>query len=250
MANPIQLEELSTDNWIRLAEINHESFRFKWVANQIQKLGEQGSSKVLLDVGCGTQPFKNLILENGIEYLSQDFGKYEGDNTFFGLHNSEKPKDSIDFICDILEIPEKRQFDIVLCTEVFEHVPDPAKALEKLLKLVSTSGVLIVTVPGSSWTHQAPYYFSSGLSPYWFEHHSSKLDATVVNGVILGDLHWQVSQAMGALEAGSNKNLLRLIGKLYRKYLLKKGGSLSKNCPAFYAPVSQVLVCIRPKEKS
>ena len=159
MANPIQLEELSTDNWIRLAEINHESFRFKWVANQIQRLGEQGSSKVLLDVGCGTQPFKNLILENGIEYLSQDFGKYEGDNTFFGLHNSEKPKDSIDFICDILEIPEKRQFDIVLCTEVFEHVPDPAKALEKLLKLVSTSGVLIVTVPGSSWTHQAPYYF-------------------------------------------------------------------------------------------
>jgi len=31
-------------------------------------------------------------------------------------------------------------------------------------------GTLIITVPIMSLAHQAPFWFHSGLTPYWFEH--------------------------------------------------------------------------------
>jgi hypothetical protein len=37
--------------------------------------------------------------------------------------------------------------------------------------------------------HQAPYWFSAGLSPYWFTEHSSRNQLQVMNCHILGNFY-------------------------------------------------------------
>jgi 2-polyprenyl-3-methyl-5-hydroxy-6-metoxy-1,4-benzoquinol methylase len=43
--------------------------------------------------------------------------------------------------------PLDEQFDVVLCTEVLEHLEHPAEALQNLARLISAGGVLVLTVP-------------------------------------------------------------------------------------------------------
>lgn len=49
-------------------------------------------------------------------------------------------------VADIYQ-PVSDQYDVVLCTEVLEHLENPAAALQNLLAARAPSGVLIVTVP-------------------------------------------------------------------------------------------------------
>ncbi len=79
-------------------------------------------------------------------------------------------------ICDITAIPEPdKSFDAVLCTEVLEHVPDPAQALRELSRLLKPGGVLLLTAPFCSIAHFTPYHFSTGFSRYWYETHLAGL---------------------------------------------------------------------------
>jgi hypothetical protein len=48
-------------------------------------------------------------------------------------------------------------------------------------------GGLLITVPLSSRIHQAPYFFSSGLSPYWFERHGNSSNFRVEYIYVVGD---------------------------------------------------------------
>jgi trans-aconitate methyltransferase len=59
-------------------------------------------------------------------------------------------------------------FDLVICSEVLEHIPDDALAATRLFELLSPSGVAVVTVPGGKMSafdkvigHQRHYTPSS-----------------------------------------------------------------------------------------
>lgn len=45
------------------------------------------------------------------------------------------------------------RFDLVVCSEVLEHLADDALALERLERLLAPGGCLIVTVPGGKMSH-------------------------------------------------------------------------------------------------
>jgi 2-polyprenyl-3-methyl-5-hydroxy-6-metoxy-1,4-benzoquinol methylase len=42
---------------------------------------------------------------------------------------------------------EAHSFDICICTEVLEHIPDPSRAVNELKRLTRPGGLMIVTVP-------------------------------------------------------------------------------------------------------
>jgi SAM-dependent methyltransferase len=129
------------------------------------------SEQKVLDVGAGLQPYKPIIEELGYTYFSHDFSGIKPDPTVYpGLQDKSWAYPEQTYICDILDLPTEQFFDVVLCTEVLEHVPDPVGALKKIEELLSPEGYLILTVPLNSLIHQAPYYFSSGLSPYFFKY--------------------------------------------------------------------------------
>ncbi len=86
---------------------------------------------------------------------------------------------NVDFVCDIHDVSSMPQtfFDVIVCTQVLEHVERPEYALRELRKLLKKDGRLICTVPFLAHIHYVPtdyYRFSidaitSALSRAGFE---------------------------------------------------------------------------------
>jgi SAM-dependent methyltransferase len=110
----------------------------------------------------------------------------------------------IDLVSDITEIPAPdASFDVILCSEVLEHVPEPTHALDEFTRLLKPGGVLILTAPFASNVHMAPYHFCSGFSKYWYEHHlplrGFVIETLVANGDWYSVLRQEITR-LGGME--------------------------------------------------
>ena len=140
----------------------NRTFRDRWVREQIKGLKPGGR---VLDVGAGSCPYRELFA--GFEYVSHDFVQLT-DEQLHGRTGYGK----IDVVSTIEAIPvPDASFDVVICTEVLEHVPDPIRAVEEIGRLMRPGGVLLVTAPQRSGLHQVPYHFYGGYTPFWYEKH-------------------------------------------------------------------------------
>jgi SAM-dependent methyltransferase len=167
---------------------SNESYRDEWVKNSIKKYTSSLLPRTALDVGAGQSPYKQFFQDQGFDYYSQDFDLYLPSNTKNpGLQNPEWRYPKHNFVCDVLDIPELPKYDFVICTEVFEHVPDPVALIKKLSSLTKFDGYILITVPFLSLMHQSPYYFSSGLSPFWFEYWGGALNLEICELEVSGD---------------------------------------------------------------
>lgn len=178
---------------LHIKNVINESFRKEWVKKKLTEIIlvsqiSAGTNKIsILDVGAGLSPFKQHIIFLGANYFSHDFNQYDPSGSHSGLHDATWDYPPHDYNCDILRIPEDKQFDVVLCTEVLEHVPDPVSVLTKLFHLTKSNGFIVITVPFLSLKHQAPYWFSSGLSDYWFEYWANHLNLKIIDLNVSGD---------------------------------------------------------------
>lgn len=126
----------------------------------------------ILDAGAGELRFKPDC--DHLQYVAQDFGQYEGTGDE-GLQTGDWDNSRLDIISDITEIPvDDESFDAILCSEVFEHIPDAVAALNEFTRILRPGGILIITAPFASLTHFAPYHFC-GYNKYWYQHHLPKL---------------------------------------------------------------------------
>jgi SAM-dependent methyltransferase len=166
-----------------ITNAENENYRESYIKEWIKSLPK---GLQILDVGAGAMPFKSVLIERGLIYSSHDFELYDGSAKAAGLQNPGWPISGHDIVCDIEELPTG-EFDVVLCTEVLEHVPNPVAALRAISGSVKRGGIVMITVPFSSRMHQAPYWYSAGLSPYWFEKHAANLNLKCEKIVIAGD---------------------------------------------------------------
>ena len=150
-------------------KLNNESIRIEWVKRQLHRL--PGEAK-LLDAGCGGQQYRKFC--NHLNYASQDFAQYTVDETdgfasgLGGEHGYEYGE--LDYIGDIWSIDaETGQFDAILCTEVFEHIPYPNETVVEFARLTKIGGKLILTLPSNCLRHMDPYFFYSGFSNRYLE---------------------------------------------------------------------------------
>jgi SAM-dependent methyltransferase len=160
-----------------------EEYRSKFVQNWISTLVV---GKSVIDVGAGLMPFKEMFLNQGVVYTSHDFEGYVANKDFPGLIETDYCVPPHDLVSDIQDLP-KTKFDYAICTEVLEHVPNPVLALTSVVNSLKRGGIALFTVPLRSQIHQAPYYFSAGLSPYWFQFHAETSGYKIVDCFILGD---------------------------------------------------------------
>jgi ubiquinone/menaquinone biosynthesis C-methylase UbiE len=80
----------------------------------------------------------------------------------------------MNILSDITAMPEPdASFDAIMCIDVFEHLPDPIKAIQEFARLLKPGGHLILTAPFCSLTHFAPYHFYTGFNRYFYETHLS-----------------------------------------------------------------------------
>jgi ubiquinone/menaquinone biosynthesis C-methylase UbiE len=143
------------------------------------------SGSRILDAGAGEQKYKKSCTH--LHYVAQDFDKYDGEGNARGLQTGARNLSNLDIVCDITAIPEPNgAFDVIMCIEVFEHLPDPVAAVREFARLLRPGGQLILTAPFCSLTHYAPYHFYSGFNRYFYEKHLSdygfQVDELVENG--------------------------------------------------------------------
>lgn len=160
---------------IELAGKNTDKIRVEWVINQLQKID---NGKKILDAGAGELKFKKYC--DHLQYFAQDFGQYDGTGDE-ALQTGSWDNTKLDIISDITDIPvEDKSFDVILCTEVLEHLPDAVKALNEFNRILKPGGLLLLTAPFASLTHFAPYHYC-GYNKYWYQYHLENLNFKIID---------------------------------------------------------------------
>jgi len=177
----------------RLTGVNaNEDERNRWLGKTLTSL-PAGSR--LLDAGAGE--LRNKPLCAHLDYVSQDVCQYEGKGDAHGLQTGRWDTSRIDLVCDIAAIPEpNNSFDVILCSEVFEHLPDALRALDEFERLLKPGGKLILTAPFASLVHFAPYHYATGFSRYWYEYHLPSRNLTILELTSNGDWFSYAKQEM------------------------------------------------------
>jgi SAM-dependent methyltransferase len=175
----------------------------------------------VLDVGAGTCPYRPRFAH--CEYVTHDFKAYEGEKLGGGSDYGR-----IDLVSDITAIPAPdASFDVVLCTEVLEHVPEPAAALGEMARLLRPGGRLLVTAPLGSGLHQLPFHYFGGFSPAFYREVAARCGLTVEsitpNGGFFRLMAQEAARAASLLGAGPPAErpppeVLRLLGDLLPRW--------------------------------
>ncbi len=131
-----------------------------WVAKQASLIPVNNA---ILDVGAGSCPYREYF--SHCDYKTQDFTSLLPEQ-LRGCNGYDK----IDYICDATNIPvPNANLDVIICTEVLEHVPEPIKVIYEFSRILKPGGKLLLTAPLGSGIHQEPYHFYGGYTPYWYE---------------------------------------------------------------------------------
>src|SRR5919204_2098197 len=94
----------------------------------------------VLDVGCGDKPYYPFFAGRVTEYVGVDASHPDAD-----LH------------APVENLPvEDASFDLVLCTQVLEHVDDPAAVLRELRRVVKAGGRVLASTHGVQVYHPDP----------------------------------------------------------------------------------------------
>lgn len=116
------------------------------LCDTISVLAEQYQNVRILDAGCGEGFVATLIRERlpDAEFLGIDFSEE-------ALEVAKRNVQYIDFLkADIYKLPFKQKcFDIVLCSEVLEHLEKPDDAVRELMRV--SRGHILITVPHEPW---------------------------------------------------------------------------------------------------
>ncbi len=103
----------------------------------------------VVDLGCGTAPYRNDVLEYADKYIGVDWSN--------SMHDV-KP----DVVADLSKkFPFEDSFaDTLISFQVLEHLPTPQLYLRECHRILKKGGVLLLSVPFQWRVHEAPYdYF-------------------------------------------------------------------------------------------
>jgi SAM-dependent methyltransferase len=129
--------------------------RRKWVAEHASRLP---AGTRVLDVGAGAGQYRPLFAI--CAYKAHDFGQ---ELQTIGHYTP------LDYQSDILAIPvPDESFDVILCTEVLEHVPEPIKAVVEMARVLRPGGLMLLSAPLGCLLHQEPHIYYGGYTPYWY----------------------------------------------------------------------------------
>ncbi len=177
----------SSKNQRTLSEIHgfNQLYRDYWVQKKAKTIPKGAR---VLDVGAGTCPYRSYFVH--CDYKTHDFKKYTGEKlggtTEYG---------AIDFESDITNIPvPDNYFDVILCTEVLEHVPEPIKAIGEIVRILKPDGHLLLTAPLGSGLHQLPYHYYGGFTPEWYKFIANKFNLQIIEIVPNGGFFKLLSQ--------------------------------------------------------
>jgi hypothetical protein len=103
-------------------------------------------AKSVLEVGCANDPFlKHIDWIDHRRCVAPYFVNYDGKNDGKKSKDSSSSNSALQFtMADFNTWEPDRKYDLLVCSQVAEHVPDPGAFVKKL---VSTARTSIISVP-------------------------------------------------------------------------------------------------------
>ena len=204
-------------DWVRQslpgADIDHPHYISLYLLDQwLSGTAIAAAQGVMLDFGCGGQPYKSRFMPHIKQYIGADIASA----------NTIAP--------DILIIPGKAlplpnaSIDTLLSTQTLEHVFDTHAYIGECARLVRPCGALILTAPMQWRQHEVPNdYFrftKYGISSLLHQHGFEVQSMTACGGAyaVLGQMFLSHLHERGIQRRGINKFINRLSLWLDRKY--------------------------------
>jgi SAM-dependent methyltransferase len=118
-----------------------------WLARENERFARTiNPGAVVLDAGAGSQPYRKYFAH--CTYEAADFELVD-------KHYARST-----YVCDLSAIPvENARFDAVVFNQVMEHLPDPARTLSELCRVMKPGGRIACTAPLFYEEHEQPYDF-------------------------------------------------------------------------------------------
>jgi SAM-dependent methyltransferase len=181
-----------------------------WLQSVVRRaLRDTDAPARVIDIGCGEQPLRKLVEAEGGTYVGFDVEQ-----------NAQASVAIIGFIDRALPLPwpdAHHVYDVVLCTEVLEHVADWDVAFMNLRSLVAPSGRVIMTVPFIFPLHMEPFdYFRA--TPHVIEKLAGRHHFVIDEQHKLGNARDVIATALDDVSILPNQSALvpRIVARVLR----------------------------------
>ena len=119
------------------------------IDKRIIELGKVTKNKKVLDLGCGTNKYKKYFMQK---------------NKFIGIDvktsGREINQKTPDVFYDGKKLPfNDGNFDLIICTEVLEHVENFELVVSEIFRSLKRNGSAVITMPFITAEHEIPYDF-------------------------------------------------------------------------------------------
>jgi SAM-dependent methyltransferase len=122
---------LGRPNWVIRAPLR------AWIEAE----AKEAQAARVLDVGCGYKPYEPLFAPWAESYVGVDSGEHSAP----------------DLVGTAESLPvEDASFDLVLCSQVLEHVDDPAQVARELARVTAPGGRVLASTHGVHVYHPSP----------------------------------------------------------------------------------------------
>tara|TARA_Y100000389_G_C17343842_1_gene454788 strand:+ start:204 stop:845 length:642 start_codon:yes stop_codon:yes gene_type:complete len=168
-------------------------------------------NKKILDIGCGENKYK------------QYFCKY---NNFIGIDVEKSGRiikdKNPDIFYDGNNIPfEDASIDIILCTEVLEHVEDFNLLKYEIFRVLKIKGTAIITMPFITAEHEIPYDFRR-LTSYGIKNEFEKVGFKIHKFEKILHGHAAIRQLLyGEMKRFENSKKINLLIRFFVKSLFR-----------------------------
>ncbi len=158
------------------------------------------ASDKVLDAGAGTLPYRRYFAH--AHYEATDF-----EDAFY-----KESKIPYDFLCNLESIPKADDsYDVVVNTQVLEHVENPEAVLKEFFRILKPGGKLFLTAPQGWGIHGTPYHFFN-FTQYGLQSLFKKAGFEIVSIEPRGGMFWYLG-----------KRIRTLPNYILAQYLFRKG---------------------------
>ena len=120
--------------------INVKNFTYRIILGVINSHISSFSNKTILDIGCGAGTISLYLANQGANIIGIDISRKAIDSCKKSA-KALKLKDRTQFICNTIEqIKFRRKFDLIICSEIIEHIPNDKAFLKRVYKLLKNIG--------------------------------------------------------------------------------------------------------------
>jgi 2-polyprenyl-3-methyl-5-hydroxy-6-metoxy-1,4-benzoquinol methylase len=132
---------------------------------EMAEISARERPRAVIDVGCGAGDLLRAVVEKAMpeRVVGVDYARA-------GIQRARELVPSGEFRAQSLyDLDRTESFDLVLCTEVLEHLPDPEGAVDVLVRLCAGSGTILVTVPDGAqdaWEGHLNFWTEAELAEF------------------------------------------------------------------------------------